>query len=282
VHTIGSPVTQQRPPTQPDFTALKAKQQATWASGDFAVIGTTLQIVGESLAEAVDVCAGERVLDVAAGNGNATLAAARRFAQVTSTDYVPSLLKKGAGRAAAEGLQVAFQVADAEDLPFDDASFDVVLSTFGAMFTPDHTRPSREMLRVLRDGGRIGLANWTPEGFIGQLFKVMGAYLPPPVGLKSPALWGTEPHIVELFGPQAVDIRCVRKTFNFRYLSSAHWMQIFRDFYGPTHKAFAALDVGTQSLLERDIVALLERLNVAGKSALTVPAEYLEVVIVKR
>jgi ubiquinone/menaquinone biosynthesis C-methylase UbiE len=192
------------------------------------------------------------------------------------------LLKKGAGRAAAEGLQVAFQVADAEDLPFDDASFDVVLSTFGAMFTPDHTRPSREMLRVLRDGGRIGLANWTPEGFIGQLFKVMGAYLPPPVGLKSPALWGTEPHIVELFGPQAVDIRCVRKTFNFRYLSSAHWMQIFRDFYGPTHKAFAALDVGTRSLLERDIVALLERLNVAGKSALTVPAEYLEVVIVKR
>ena len=270
------------PPTQPDFAAIKAKQQATWASGDFAVIGTTLQIVGESLAEAVDVRAGERVLDVAAGNGNATLAAARRFAQVTSTDYVPSLLEKGAARAAAEGLTVAFQVADAEDLPFGDASFDVVLSTFGAMFTPDHTRPAREMLRVLRDGGRIGLANWTPEGFIGQLFKVIGAYLPPPVGLKSPALWGTEPHIVELFGPHSVDIRCVRKHFNFRYASSAHWIQIFREFYGPTHKAFAALDAATQVLLERDIVALLERLNVADKSALVVPGEYLEVVIVKR
>ena len=275
-------VARELPPTQPDFAAIKAKQQATWASGDFAVIGTTLQIVGELLAEAVDVRAGERVLDVAAGNGNATLAAARRFAQVTSTDYVPSLLEKGAARAAAEGLQVAFQVADAEDLPFGDASFDVVLSTFGAMFTPDLTRPAREMLRVLRDGGRIGLANWTPQGFIGQLFKVIGAYLPPPVGLKSPALWGTEPHIVELFGPQAVDICCARKHFNFRYSSSAHWIQMFRDFYGPTHKAFAALDATTQVVLERDIVALLERLNVADKSALVVPSEYLEVVIVKR
>jgi SAM-dependent methyltransferase len=281
--THSQAVTREHPPTtQPDFAGIKAKQQATWASGDFAVIGTTLQIVGESLAEAVDVRAGEQVLDVAAGNGNATLAAARRFAQVTSTDYVPSLLEKGAARAAAEGLQVAFQVADAEDLPFGDASFDVVLSTFGAMFTPDHTRPAKEMLRVVRDGGRIGLANWTPEGFIGQLFKVIGAYLPPPVGLKSPALWGTEPHIVGLFGPQAVDIRCVRKHFNFRYLSSAHWIQIFRDFYGPTHKAFAALDAIAQAALERDIVALLGRLNIAGRSSLIVPSEYLEVVVVKR
>ncbi len=269
------------PPAQPDFADIKARQQATWASGDFAVIGTTLQIVGESLAEAADVRAGERVLDVAAGNGNATLAAARRFAQVTSTDYVPALLEKGAARAAAEGLQVSFRVADAEDLPFGDAAFDVVLSTFGAMFTPDHARPAREMLRVLRSGGRIGLANWTPEGFIGQLFKVIGAYIAPPAGLKSPALWGTEPHMVELFGPQATDIRCVRKHFNFRYASSAHWIQVFRDFYGPTHKAFAALDAAGQAALERDIAALLERSNVAGKSSLVVPAEYLEVVIVK-
>jgi SAM-dependent methyltransferase len=274
--------TDTRVSTQPDFAAIKAKQQATWASGDFAVIGTTLQIVGELLAEAVDVRAGERVLDVAAGNGNATLAAARRFARVTSTDYVPSLLEKGAARAAAEGLQVAFQVADAEALPFADASFDVVLSTFGAMFTPDHRRPASEMLRVLGDGGRIGLANWTPEGFIGQLFKVIGNRLPPPAGLKSPALWGTEPHIVELFGPQAGDIRCVRKYFNFRYASSAHWIQIFRDFYGPTHKAFNALDAAGQALLQSDITALLERLNVAGTAGLVVPAEYLEVVIVKR
>lgn len=270
------------PSTQPDFASIKTKQQATWASGDFAIIGTTLQIVGETLAEAVDVRAGERVLDVAAGNGNATLAAARRFAEVTSTDYVPALLEKGKARADADGLKVAFQVADAEDLPFEDASFDVVLSTFGAMFTPDHTRPAREMLRVVRSGGRIGLANWTPEGFIGQLFKVIGAYVPPPDGLKSPALWGTEPHIVSLFGSRAADIRCVRKLFNFRYRSSAHWIQMFRDFYGPTVKAFAALDATRQAALEKDITVLLEKLNVAGKSSLVVPGEYLEVVIVKR
>jgi SAM-dependent methyltransferase len=271
-----------RPAPLPDFAAIKAKQQATWASGDFAIIGTTLQIVGETLTEAVDVRAGERVLDVAAGNGNATLAAARRFADVTSTDYVPALLEKGKARADAEGLKVAFQVADAENLPYEDASFDVVLSTFGAMFTPDHVRPAREMLRVARNGGRIGLANWTPEGFIGQLFKVIGTYVPPPAGLKSPALWGTEPHIVALFGSQAVDIRCVRKLFNFRYRSSAHWIQIFRDFYGPTVKAFAALDTAKQAALQQDITDLLERLNVGGKSSLVVPGEYLEVVIVKR
>jgi SAM-dependent methyltransferase len=275
-------VARELPSTQPDFATIKAKQQATWASGDFAVIGTTLQIVGESLAEAVDVRAGERVLDVAAGNGNATLAAARRFADVTSTDYVRALLDKGKARADAESLQVVFRVADAEDLPFADASFDVVLSTFGAMFTPDHARPAREMLRVVRDGGRIGLANWTPEGFIGQLFKVIGAYVPPPAGLKSPALWGTEPHIVQLFGSQAADIRCARRQFNFRYRSSAHWIQVFRDFYGPVLKAFAALDGVQQAALEKDIAALLERHNVAGKSSLVVPGEYLEVVIVKR
>jgi len=268
-------------PPVPDLAAIKQRQQATWASGDFAVIGTTLQIVGESLAEAADIRAGERVLDVAAGNGNATLAAARRFAQVTSTDYVPALLEKGRARAAAEGVNVEFRVADAEDLPFDGGSFDVVLSTFGAMFTPDHTRPAREMLRVVRNRGRIGLANWTPEGFIGQLFKVIGAHIAPPAGLKSPALWGTEPHIVELFGAQAADIRSERRHFNFRYRSPAHWIQIFRDFYGPTHKAFAALDGAGKRALEGDITALLERFNVAGRDSLVVPGEYLQVVITK-
>ena len=265
----------------PDFAAIKAKQQATWASGDFAVIGTTLQIVGEELAEAADICAGERVLDVAAGNGNATLAAARRFAQVVSTDYVPALLQKGAQRAAAEGLDVEFKVADAEALPFADGSFDAVLSTYGAMFTPDHRKTAAELLRVVRSGGRLGLVNWTPEGFIGELFKVIGRYLPPPAGLQSPALWGTEPHIVELFGAQAHDIRCVRKSFNFRYRSAAHWIQIFRDFYGPTHKAFLALDAAGQKNLESDITSLLERRNVGGTRSLVVPGEYLEVVIVK-
>ena len=266
----------------PEFAAIKARQQATWASGDYAVIGTTLQIVGELLAEAADVRAGERVLDIAAGNGNATLAAARRFALVTSTDYVPALLEKGAARAAAEGLPVDFRVADAEALSFADGSFDVLLSTFGAMFTPDHAQSARELLRVVRPGGRIGLANWTPDGFIGQLFKVIGAHVPPPAGLVSPALWGTEPHIVQLFGPSAAALRCERKHFVFRYRSPAHWLQVFRDYYGPALKAFAALDEASRPLLERDIIALLERANTAGPGSLVVPSEYLEVVITKR
>jgi SAM-dependent methyltransferase len=267
--------------TAPNLAAIKTKQQATWASGDFAVIGTTLQIVGETLVEAVDVCAGERVLDIAAGNGNATLAAAHRFAHVTSTDYVPELLDKGAARARAEGLDVRFQVADAEALPYADGTFDVALSTFGIMFAPDHGKTASEALRVVRSGGRIGMANWTPEGFIGQLFKVIGKHLPPPPGLASPALWGTEPHIVQLFGPEAADIRCERRIFKFRYESAAHWIQIFRDFYGPTLKAFAALPPAGQQQLEADITELLNRLNIGGRRSLVVPGEYLETVIVK-
>lgn len=269
-------------PAAPDHAALKRHQRATWASGDFAVIGVTLQLVGESLAEAADIRAGERVLDIAAGNGNATLAAARRFAEVTSTDYVPALLDKGRVRAAAEGLQVNFRMADAEDLPFEDGSFDVALSTFGAMFTADYARPAREMLRVVRHGGRIGLANWTPDGFIGQLFKVIGNYIPAPADLKSPALWGTAPHIVELFGAQATGIRTARRNFNFRYRSAAHWIRIFRDHYGPTHKAFAALDSAGHDALAKDIATLLNRCNTAGPASLVVPSEYLEVVIERK
>ena len=269
------------PTVAPDFAAIKQRQQATWASGDYAVIGTTLQIVGELLAEAADVRAGERVLDVAAGNGNATLAAARRFAHVTSTDYVPTLLDKGRERARAEGLSAQFEVADAEDLPYDDASFDIVLSTFGAMFTPNHKRTVQEMLRVLRSGGRIGIANWTPAGFIGQLFKVIGTHVPPPAGLQPPPLWGSEAHIVELFGTQVAQMRCEKRHFNFRYQSAAHFVQVFREYYGPTHKAFAALDVAGRQALERDMTALVDRLNIAGGSSLVVPSEYLEVVITK-
>jgi ubiquinone/menaquinone biosynthesis C-methylase UbiE len=266
----------------PNYAVIKQRQQATWASGDFAVVGVTLQIVGESLAEAADVRADERVLDVAAGNGNATLAAARRFAEVTSTDYVPALLDKGRIRAAAESLPVNFRVADVEDLPFADGEFEVVLSTYGAMFAPDHARTAREMLRVTRAGGRIGMANWTPEGFIGHLFKTIGAHVTPPAGLQSPALWGTESHIAQLFGHRAAHIRTARKHFNFRYRSPAHMIQVFRDFYGPTHKAFAALDATKQDALTRDMTALLERFNVAGSSSLVVPAEYLEVVVTVR
>ncbi len=266
----------------PNYTAIKQKQQATWASGDFAVVGTTLQIVGESLAEAVDVRADERVLDVAAGNGNATLAAARRFARVTSTDYVPALLDKGRERAFAEGLSVRFLEADAEELPFADGTYDVVLSTFGAMFTPEHTRTAGEMMRVLRAGGRLGMANWTPEGFIGRLFKVIGAHVAPPAGLKSPALWGNEPYVTELFGARAADIRCERRNFNFRYRSAAHFVQVFRDYYGPTHKAFAALDESGKQALDRDITTLLNDMNTAGSTSLVVPSEYLEIVVTKR
>src|SRR6185312_12118075 len=184
------------------FEAIKQRQQSTWASGDYAIIGTTLQIVGELLAEAVDLRADERVLDVAAGNGNASLAAARRFAQVTSTDYVPQLLERGAARAEAEGLKIAFQVADAEKLGFEDQSFDVALSTFGVMFAPDQERAAGELLRVTRSGGRIGLASWTPEGFIGELFRLIARFSPPPPGVQSPMLWGSEPHVVRLFGAQ--------------------------------------------------------------------------------
>jgi SAM-dependent methyltransferase len=267
--------------TAVNFAELKRRQQTTWASGDYAVIGTTLQIVGETLAEAVGIRAGDKVLDVAAGNGNASLAAARRFARVTSTDYVESLLERGAERASAERFDIEFRLADAESLPFDADSFDSVLSTFGVMFTAQHDRAAKEMLRVVRSGGKIGLANWTPEGFIGQLFKIIGGYIPAPTGLKSPALWGTEPYIVSLFGPKAADIRCVRRTFNFRYRSSAHWIQVFKDFYGPALKAFAALDEAKQKALARDITALLERLNIAGPGSLIVPSEYLEVIVVK-
>jgi SAM-dependent methyltransferase len=266
----------------PDLVEIKQRQQATWASGDFAVIGVTLQIVGETLAEAADIRAGERVLDVAAGNGNATLAAARRFADVTSTDYVPALLAKGRARAEAEGLNVRFETADAEALPYADASFDVVLSTFGVMFAPDQRCASGELLRVVRDGGRIGLANWTPEGFIGRLFRVIGAHVPPPAGLAPPALWGTTGHIAELFGERAAQLRCEKRRFHFRYRSAVHWLQVFRDWFGPMHKAFAALDAGAQRELERDITALLAQFDIGGGGSLVVPAEYLEVVLTKR
>jgi SAM-dependent methyltransferase len=265
----------------PDFTAIKQRQQATWASGDYAAIGTTLQIVGETLAEAADVRADQAVLDVAAGNGNASLAAARRHAVVTSTDYVQSLLDRGKVRAEAEHLPMQFQLADAEALPFGKETFDVVLSTFGVMFTPDHRRAASEILRVLRPGGRIALANWTPGGFIGRLFKVIGAHVSPPAGVQPPSLWGTEPHIVELFGAQAAQIRCERRLFNFRYRSAAHWLQVFRDLYGPTHKAFATLDAAGASSLEQAITTLLDELNVAAPHSLVVPSEYLEVVITK-
>jgi len=262
-----------------DLAAVKNKQHLAWSSGDYAVVGTTLQIVGESLCEALDLRAGERVLDVAAGNGNATLAAARRWCDVVSTDYVPTLLERGRTRASAEGLQVQFEQADAENLPYTDHSFSVVMSTFGVMFTPDQDKAAAEMARVCRPGGRIGLANWTPTSFIGELFKLIGRYLPPATGVKSPALWGTEARLRELFGERLDTIAVERRNFVFRYHSAAHWLEVFRTFYGPMHKAFGALDAGKQEALAADLVALAEKFNRATDGTLVAPSEYIEVVI---
>ena len=262
--------------------AIKAKQQATWATGDFAIIGTTLQIVGESLCEAVDLRAGSRVLDVAAGNGNCSLAAARRFCDVMSTDYVPALLEDGRRRAAAERLSIVFEKADAEALPFGDGSFDAVLSSFGVMFTPNHERAAHELVRVCRRGGRIGLANWTPRGFIGRVFAVMNRYVPPPVGLTPPSRWGMEDHLEELFRVPASDIHTTYRDFVFRYRSPAHWVDVFRTWYGPVHKAFGGLSTEGRVRLERDLLALIAEFNTSGDSTMVVPAEYLEVVVVRK
>jgi ubiquinone/menaquinone biosynthesis C-methylase UbiE len=265
-----------------DLAALKMRQQAAWSSGDYAVVGTTLQIVGEELCEALDLRSGQKVLDVAAGNGNATLAAARRWCDVISTDYVPSLLERGRIRTTAEGLPVEFRHADAEALDFADAQFDVVISTFGVMFTPNQDQAATELLRVCKSRGKIGLANWTPEGFIGQLFKTLGKYLPPPAGAKSPALWGTPARITEMFGTAAAAIKAEKRHFTFRYRSPEHFLEIFKNYYGPMLKAFAALDESNQRGLKDDLLALIGRMNRAEDGTMVVPSEYLEVVVVKK
>ncbi len=265
---------------QPDLKTLKTRQQAAWSSGDYALIGTTLQIVGEELCEALDVRAGQKILDVAAGNGNASLAAARRWCDVVSTDYVPALLERARERAAAERLDIEFREADAEALAFGDGSFDVVVSTFGVMFTPDQDRAAAEMLRVCKGGGKIGLANWTPEGFIGQVFKTIGKYVPPMPGAKSPALWGTRARLEELFGSHAT-IQTTQRYFVFRYRSPEHWLEIFKTYYGPVLKTFAALDPSAQSALKGDLMALIDRFNRSADGTMVVPGEYLEIVITR-
>jgi SAM-dependent methyltransferase len=222
------------------------------------------------------------VLDVAAGNGMASLAAARRWCRVTSTDYVPALLQNGRARAEAEGHPIEFIEADAEALPFDDNDFDVVISTFGVMFTPNQDRAASELVRVCKPGGRIGLANWTPEGFIGQVFKTLGKYLPPPPSARSPALWGTRARLAEMFGGAAIEIKPETRHFNFRYRSSKHFLDVFETYYGPINRAFAALDQQRQVELRDDLNALILRMNRANNGTMVVPSEYLEVVITKR
>ena len=265
-----------------DLAAVKARQQAAWSTGNYAVVGTTLQIVGENLCEALDLRSGERVLDVAAGNGNATLAAARRWCEVTSTDYVPSLLEAGRARAQAEGHAILFQEADAENLPFPDASFDVVISTFGVMFAPNQTAAASELARVCRSGGQIGLANWTPGSFIGQLFKTIGKYMPPAPGLQSPSAWGTKARLEELFDGTALQIRATERQFAFRYRSPSHWLEVFRTYYGPMNKTFGALVADKQAALSQECWRSWSNATARATSTLVLPSEYLEVVIERK
>jgi ubiquinone/menaquinone biosynthesis C-methylase UbiE len=268
--------------SQPELAAIKARQKAAWSSGDYAVVGTTLQIVGEELCEALDLTAGTKVLDVAAGNGMVSLAAARRWCEVVSTDYVASLLERGRARALAEGLTIEFREADAEALPFADSSFDAVVSTFGVMFTPNQDKAAAELLRVCKSGGQIGLTNWTPDGFIGQMFKTLGKYLPPPAAAKSPLAWGTRSRLSEMFGSAASRIKTESRHFNFRYRSAEHFIEVFRTYYGPMLKAFSALETRQQNDLEKELLSLIARMNRAGYETMVVPSEYLEVVIVKQ
>jgi ubiquinone/menaquinone biosynthesis C-methylase UbiE len=280
--TIPKPAQSSVPPVASELASLKNRQHAAWSSGNYAVIGTTLQIVGEELCEALDLRAGSKVLDVAAGNGMASLAAARRWCDVTSTDYVPALLERGRARASADGMAIEFAEADAENLPFDRDSFDVVLSTFGVMFTPNQDQAAAELLRVCKPRGKIGLANWTPEGFIGQVFKTLGKYLPPPTSAKSPALWGTRARLSEMFEADANSVKAESRIFNFRYRSPEHFLDVLRTFYGPVLKAFATLDPAKQEELRNDLHALIVRMNRSGDRTMIVPSEYLEVIITKR
>ena len=263
----------------PDYTAIKSKQNAAWSSGDYKRIGVTLQITGEALAETAGLAAGSKVLDVAAGNGNATLAFARRWCVVTSTDYVASLLEAGQRRADAEGLSAKFRVADAEDLPFADGAFDGVVSTFGVMFTPDQKRSASEMVRVCRSGGKIAMANWTPDGFIGALFRTMGKHVPPPSGTKSPALWGDRRWIGETFAHAAGSISTTIKHFNFRYASPQQFIDFFRTYYGPMHKAFAAVGAEGEQALTDDLLALIDGYNAATDGSMLVPSDYAEIIV---
>jgi ubiquinone/menaquinone biosynthesis C-methylase UbiE len=267
---------------QPDLHAIKTRQQGAWSSGDYSVVGTTLQIVGEELCESLDIRSGQKVLDVAAGNGNASLAAARRWCDVVATDYVGALLDRARERAEADRLSIEFREADAEALPFPDEHFDVVVSTFGVMFTPDQARAAAEMVRVCKHGGKIGLANWTPDGFIGQLFKTIGRYVPPPAGARSPSLWGTRARIAELFDADTTSIEHWQRDFVFRYRSPEHWLEIFKNFYGPVLKTFSALTESAQLALEHDLMSLIAQHNRSGDGTMVVPSEYLEVVITRR
>ena len=270
------------PAAAPDLAAIKQRQRATWASGDYHMIGTQILITAEQLFEALDVHSTERVLDVATGSGNAALAAARRGCEVIGIDYVPSLLERARERAVAESVPARFEGGDAEAIPFADASFDVVTSVFGAMFAPNQEQAAAELARVTRPGGRIGLVAHTPDGFIGHLFKLVGSHVPPPAGLRSPVLWGTEIRLRELFGDRIAELTTVTRDLTFRYRSPGTWIDYWRRYYGPTLKAFEAVGEDGRAVLERDLHELIARFNRAGDGTMVVPNAYLEAVIVTR
>jgi SAM-dependent methyltransferase len=267
---------------KPDLLAVKQRQQQAWASGDFHAVGARIVLVAERLCDTADLNAGWRVLDVATGSGNAAIAAARLGCTAVGVDYVPSLLERGRVRAAAEGLPVELLEGDAEALPFPDASFDAVTSVFGSMFAPDHERAAAELLRVCRPGGTIALASWTPDGFLGEFFRTMAAHVPPPAGVRSPMLWGTESHLRDLFGDGIASLDAVERTFTFRFRSAEEFVSFFRTWYGPTLKAFASLEPSARDALERDLVALASRHDALGVDAIAIPATYLETVATRR
>lgn len=270
-------------PIAPDYTAIKARQKQAWSSGDFSVVASRIVLSSERLAEAANLRAGSHVLDVACGSGNAAIAAARHGGRVVGVDYVPALLEDGRARAEAEGLDVEFRLGDAEDLPVDDGSVDAVLSVYGSMFAPDHERTASEMLRVVRPGGTIALASWTPTGFIGRMFDVIGNHVAQPAGVRSPMLWGSEDHLVDLFGAATVDTTSTEQTQSFRFTSPDEFVEFFRRWYGPTHKAFAALDADAQLRLHADLVHLAQRSDTnRDGGSITIQAEYLQTVMTCR
>ncbi len=265
-----------------EVNAIKDRQVKIWTAGEYARIGNPIAIMGELLCEAVDLRSGDTVLDVATGSGNTAISAARRFCDVTGSDLAPESIEHARRRAEAEGMEITFEVGDAEELPYDDGSFDVVLSTIGVMFAADQEKAASELLRVCRSGGKIGLANWAPDGFVGQMLKTVGKHVSPPPGLKPPPLWGTEMRLQELLGDGVSSLQTTRRVYNFRYPSVEHFVAWFREYYGPTVRAFAALDPDGQDALKRDLEELLHDRNTSGDETVVVPSDYLEVVAVKR
>jgi ubiquinone/menaquinone biosynthesis C-methylase UbiE len=263
----------------PDLQAVTQMQQKVWSEGDFAMVANLVYYPSENLAEALEIVPDERVLDVACGSGNAALAAARRaWGNTVGADFVPALLERGRERAAAERLEIEFVEADAQDLPFEDASFDVVVSVYGAMFAPDQERTAAELLRVTRPGGRIGMANWTPEGGVGGMFMTVAKHAPPPPGINPPLLWGTEDRLRELFGDQISDLKVERRISRQTFRSPDHYIEFFRRFFGPVKMAFERVGPDGEQALEDDLRAYLEAHNSAGDRALVLEAEYLRVI----